>query len=31
IMLLSAPAAMQFYPKVDFKPVPTAFKVQRQF
>ncbi|KMO61690.1 GCN5 family acetyltransferase, partial [Lacticaseibacillus rhamnosus] len=26
-----APAAMQFYPKVDFKPVPTAFKVQRQF
>ena len=31
IMLLSAPAAMQFYPKVDFRPVPTAFKVQRQF
>ncbi|OAU91369.1 GCN5 family acetyltransferase, partial [Lacticaseibacillus rhamnosus] len=30
-LLLGPTPAMQFYPKVDFKPVPTAFKVQRQF
>ncbi|MFT8502266.1 MAG: GNAT family N-acetyltransferase, partial [Lacticaseibacillus paracasei] len=31
IMLLSAPSAMTFYPKVGFEPVPTGFKVQRRY
>ncbi|EPC44916.1 acetyltransferase [Lacticaseibacillus paracasei subsp. paracasei Lpp228] len=30
-MLLSAPSAMTFYPKVGFEPVPTGFKVQRRY